>query len=65
MCQGGDFTRKNGVGGKSIYGETFPDENFTVKHTRAGILTTSNAGASTSPWQDCCPTGFSVIADTF
>lgn len=33
----GDITKGNGKGGVSIYGEDFDQENFDLKHTRAGF----------------------------
>jgi cyclophilin family peptidyl-prolyl cis-trans isomerase len=42
LIQSGDLIENNGTGGESIYGASFPAENFVGKHLKAGSVTTSH-----------------------
>ncbi|KAK6905282.1 hypothetical protein I203_106104 [Kwoniella mangroviensis CBS 8507] len=51
MIQGGDFTKKNGSGGESIYGGPFEDERLEGEGTevdKKGLLVMANRGPNTN-----------------
>ncbi|XP_077217552.1 cyclophilin-like peptidyl-prolyl cis-trans isomerase family protein isoform X3 [Tasmannia lanceolata] len=44
VIQGGDIVYGDGRGSESIYGATFPDENFKIKNSHAGVVSMANSG---------------------
>ncbi|XP_057488655.1 peptidyl-prolyl cis-trans isomerase CYP21-1-like [Actinidia eriantha] len=44
MIQGGDIIYGDGKGSESVYGGTFPDENFKIKHSHPGVVAMVNTG---------------------
>ncbi|KAL9391298.1 hypothetical protein Peur_015218 [Populus x canadensis] len=48
MIQGGDIVYSDGRGSDSIYGSIFPDENFKIKHSHAGVVSMVNSGPNSN-----------------
>ncbi|XP_042389222.1 peptidyl-prolyl cis-trans isomerase CYP63-like isoform X2 [Zingiber officinale] len=48
IAQGGDLSRQDGIGGESIYGRKFPDENFKLKHAGPGFLSLASSAPNSN-----------------
>eukprot|EP01116_Phalansterium_solitarium_P002386 TRINITY_DN12382_c0_g1_i1.p1 TRINITY_DN12382_c0_g1~~TRINITY_DN12382_c0_g1_i1.p1 ORF type:complete len:288 (+),score=121.16 TRINITY_DN12382_c0_g1_i1:47-910(+) len=72
--QAGDISGGHGDGGESTFGGVFADENFIVKHDKAGIVGMANRGPHTNtsqfyvtlaptPWMDTTFVAFGELFD--
>jgi cyclophilin family peptidyl-prolyl cis-trans isomerase len=73
-AHGGDFTHRNGTGGRSIYGHSFADESFALAHASPGVVSMANKGPDTNnsqffvtlartPWLDGENVAFGLVVE--
>ncbi len=74
VCQGGDIINDDGTGGTSIYGGSFEDECFTLRHTGRGVVSMVNSGPdsnrsqffisfATNDWMDDAHVVFGYVVE--
>ncbi|PSS13699.1 Photosynthetic NDH subunit of lumenal location 5 like [Actinidia chinensis var. chinensis] len=44
FIKGGDWYTKNGYSSRSVYGQPFGDENFSLSHVGLGVVSMANSG---------------------
>merc|ERR1711976_10283 len=51
FIQSGDFINHDGTSGESIYGDSFDDESFHIRHNKPGLISMLNYGPNTNTSQ--------------
>jgi peptidylprolyl isomerase len=62
---GGDITAFDGIGGESIYGRFFDDENFLISHSEPYLLSMNNIGPNSNASQFLLTFGEATYLDGY